>query len=85
MALWVWLEKERGYLISGKGAYYNASIFLPAAGGGEGTGPLSEDGRNDVGLYGYYWSSNPEEKGSSNSLVATGVSIRPIHDSVKAK
>ena len=43
-----------GYLVSGKGAYASASIFLPAAGRGDGTS------LSDVGSRGYYWSSVPD-------------------------
>ena len=42
-----------GYVVSGKGDYANNSIFLPAAGYGNGTS------LNSAGSTGYYWSSVP--------------------------
>ena len=42
-----------GRLITGKGDYANRSIFLPAAGYGEGSGLYY------TGLNGYFWSSTP--------------------------
>ena len=53
---WRWTTRDgvNGYVVRGRGAYANASIFLPAAGTGLGT---SLDG---AGSYGYFWSSVPD-------------------------
>ncbi|MBQ6247441.1 MAG: DUF1566 domain-containing protein [Kiritimatiellae bacterium] len=54
---WTWTTRNgvSGYLVRGRGAYSSASIFLPAAGYGNGTSP------SYAGSYGYYWSSVPYE------------------------
>ena len=55
---WITTNGVSGRLVTGKGAYANRSIFLPAAGYGDGSGlkyPESD---------GYYWSSTPD----SNTL-----------------
>ena len=53
---WVWTTRNgvNGYVVSGRGHYASASIFLPAAGYGFGTSLSS------AGSYGYCWSSVPE-------------------------
>ena len=43
-----------GRLVTGKGAYASKSIFLPVAGGSDGSNFISS------GLFGYYWSSTPK-------------------------
>ena len=50
---WTWTMKNGvfGYLVCGRGDYASASIFLPAAGHGNGTS------LNGVGWDGYFWSS----------------------------
>ncbi len=48
----------KGYIVRGKGGYASKSIFLPAAGYGEGTS-LKYDN-----MEGYYWSSVPYVAGS---------------------
>ena len=56
---WITTNGVYGRLVTGKGAYANRSIFLPAAGYGY-------DLRlGDPGSYGYYWSSTPNSVGSS--------------------
>ena len=52
---WFWTSQNgtSGYLVSGRGAYSSASIFLPAAGFGHGTS------LGNAGSVGYYWSSVP--------------------------
>ncbi len=56
---WTWTDMEgvNGYVVRGRGDYASASIFLPAAGYGNG---LS---LNDAGSYGGYWSSVPDSDG----------------------
>ncbi|MBR4251816.1 MAG: hypothetical protein IKQ15_05920, partial [Kiritimatiellae bacterium] len=55
---WTTSNGVYGRLVTGKGDYASASIFLPAAGYGRGTSLY------DSGSYGRYWSSTP---GSSRS------------------
>lgn len=52
---WTWTRTNgiNGYIVSGKGAYSEASIFLPAA------GYCYEASLNDAGSGGRYWSSVP--------------------------
>ena len=59
---WTWTKQNgvNGYVVKGRGAYASKSIFLPAAGYGNGTS-LYRSGSN-----GYYWSSVP----SSDSYYA---------------
>lgn len=49
---WTWTTTNgvKGYIVSGKGVYSGASIFLPAAGYGKGAS------LGEAGSYGYYWS-----------------------------
>ena len=53
---WTWTTQNgvHGYVVRGRGAYASNSIFLPAAGSGDGSS-LSR-----AGSYGYYWSSVPD-------------------------
>ena len=53
---WTWttMNGVNGYVVKGRGAYASKSIFLPAAGYGDGTS------LNGSGSYGYYWSSVPD-------------------------
>jgi hypothetical protein len=56
---WTTRNGVYGRLVTGKGAYADRSIFLPAAGYG------GDDSRlNDPGSRGYYWSSTLESVGS---------------------
>ena len=52
---WTWttMNGVNGYVIRGRGDYASNSIFLPAAGYGDGTSLI------DSGSRGYYWSSVP--------------------------
>ncbi len=50
-----------GRLVTGKGAYANRSIFLPAAGYGD------DSTLGSLGSYGYYWSSTPVSGNSYNA------------------
>ena len=50
---WTTRNGVYGRLVTGKGAFADKSIFLPAAGYGFGSD------LNDPGSYGYYWSSTP--------------------------
>ena len=62
---WIWttLNGVTGYVIRGKGAYSFASIFLPAAGYGDGiTLEL-------VGSHGRYWSSVPRSDHNDSSRI----------------
>jgi len=54
---WTWttMNGVKGYVVRGRGAYADASIFLPAASCGYDTSLGSTD------LYGYYWSSVPDK------------------------
>ena len=55
---WITTNGVSGYLVTGKGAYADRSIFLPAAGYGYGSGLFGP------GSYGNYWSSTPTSGGS---------------------
>ena len=57
---WVWttINGVNGYIVSGKGNFSSASIFLPAAGYGYGTSLY------DAGSDGVYWSSVPRGSNS---------------------
>ncbi len=55
---WITINGVSGQLVTGKGAYADRSIFLPAAGGGLASSLSSP------GSYGIYWSSTPNS-GSS--------------------
>lgn len=50
---WTSLNGVNGCLVTGKGAYASRSIFLPAAGRGNGSS------FRDLGVRGFYWSSAP--------------------------
>ena len=50
---WTTQNGSEGYLVRGRGAYSSASIFLPAAGDGNGASLIF------AGSGGYYWSSVP--------------------------
>ena len=56
---WTTQNGVYGRLVTGKGAYADRSIFLPAAGHGNGSDHYGS------GLIGYYWSSAPDS-GNSN-------------------
>ena len=60
---WVWTTRNgvNGFIVSGKGDYESASIFLPAAGYVNGTL------LNNAGSDGSYWSSVPDSSYSKNS------------------
>jgi hypothetical protein len=77
-----------GYVVRGKGAYASNSIFLPAAGYGDGSS------LNGAGSRGEYWSSVPFFHGDygANAILSTsdyhsasfdyryrGLSVRPVH------
>lgn len=86
---WTTRNSVKGYVVKGKGSYASASIFLPAAGRGDGTS------LGDSGSDGHYWSSKPHSDSSdhlSKSLYFLsgdrspdylyprdyGVSVRPV-------
>lgn len=87
---WTWTTQNgiNGYKVtSNKAGYTDKFIFLPAAGG------RSDSGLDDVGSYGYYWSSSLNEFLSSyawrlyfgsgslylyNSHRYNGRSVRPV-------
>ena len=56
---WITTNGVSGRLVTGKGAYANRSIFLPAAGDGY------DSDFYDPGSYGAYWSSTPYSSGSA--------------------
>ena len=60
-ATWITTNGVSGRLVTGKGAYANRSIFLPAAGSGHGSGLYS------LGSYGYCWSSTPRSGNSGSA------------------
>ena len=65
---WTWTTQNgvNGYVVRGRGDYVSASIFLPAAGFGDGT---SLDG---AGSYGGYWSSDPYSASYSSWYLGFG-------------
>ncbi|MBR1836247.1 MAG: DUF1566 domain-containing protein [Kiritimatiellae bacterium] len=86
---WTWTTTNgvSGYVVRGRGDYAANSIFLPAAGYGDGTSLIF------AGSYGYYWSSVPDESysyyawylyfnsgyhGLSNYYRFRGRSVRPV-------
>lgn len=82
---WTWLDASQspqgiaGYQITGKGAYADCSIFLPAAGYSV-SGQLK--GRNQVG---YYWSASPF-KNSLEQATATFINSTTINtDDVESR
>ena len=90
---WTWttVNGVNGHVVKGRGAYAGASIFLPAAGDGNGTS-LSY-----AGSYGYYWSSVPRSdylnswglyfssggRGTGRSSRDGGRSVRPVQGFAK--
>lgn len=83
--VWTWQDANQspqgiaGYLITGKGAYADRSIFLPAAGYSV-SGQLK--GRNTVG---YYWSASPY-KNSLEQATATYINSTTINtDDVESR
>ena len=58
---WITTNGVSGRLVTGKGAYANRSIFLPAAGSGSGSYLYS------TGSNGYFWSSTPDSGHSGNA------------------
>ncbi len=84
---WAWTTTNgvSGYIVRGRGDYASASIFLPAAGYGDGTSLYH------AGAYGDYWSSVPDSDGNtcrlffrsdyinaSKSLRYYGFPVRPV-------
>ena len=66
---WITTNGVSGRLVTGKGAYANRSIFLPAAGYGDDSNLDYIGSGDDSGFYyagssGYYWSSSPYLDGS---------------------
>lgn len=57
-ATWTTQNGVKGCLIKGKGSFASKSIFLPAAGEGQGNSLASP------GFYGHYWSSTPNPDNS---------------------
>ena len=91
---WTWatMHGVNGYIVRGKDGYASNSIFLPAAGYGDGTS------LHYSGSYGYYWSSVPYSGSSrcswyhffSSSCLGTyynyryyGFSVRPVQGFTK--
>lgn len=87
---WTTMNGVKGYVVRGRGAYASASIFLPAAGYGEGTL------LNLVGEEGNYWSSVPNSGNHPWMLYFwdgthyvysgyrhLGFSVRPVQGSTK--
>ncbi len=73
---WTWTTRngKNGYVVRGRGNYASKSIFLPAAGRGDGAS-LDYSGSS-----GYYWSSVPYS-GSSNAYgLDFGSSLRGTND-----
>ena len=60
---WITTNGVSGRLVTGKGAYANRSIFLPAAGFGRGSGLL------DAGSDGDYCSSTPDSGYSGDAWI----------------
>ncbi len=60
---WTWttMNGVNGYVVRGKGAYASASIFLPAAGNGDGTSFYR------AGSNGSYWSSVPRSDSNGDA------------------
>ena len=88
---WTWTTKNGvyGYIVQGRGTYFSNSIFLPAAGEGEGIS------LRDAGSIGYYWSSVPHpgsdswgsrylgfafDHGTYHSFRDYGRSVRPVQE-----
>ena len=61
---WTSRNGVSGRLVKGRGAYASKSIFLPAAGIGDGSSLSS------LGSDGDYWSSTPDSGGSGNACNA---------------
>ncbi|MBO7223552.1 MAG: InlB B-repeat-containing protein, partial [Kiritimatiellae bacterium] len=59
---WTTMNGVRGCIVRGKGNYSSSSIFLPAAGYGDGSSLVN------LGSYGYYWSSTPASGNSYYSM-----------------
>ena len=59
--MWISTNGVNGRLVTGKGAYVNRSIFLPAAGYGSGSSFY------DPGSYGDSWASTPNSDSSYNA------------------
>ena len=90
VATWITTNGVSGRLVTGKGAYADRSIFLPAPGYGSGTSFANPN------LRGYYWSSTPDSDNSykawyldfNSSLFQRdiyygrqyGLSVRPVRD-----
>ena len=92
---WVWttMNNVKGYIARGRGAYASNSIFLPAAGCGDGTTISLSD---SSGEFGDFWSSVPTTSDSAYLFYyrptsrrvgyysrANGRSVRPIIDFIK--
>ena len=58
---WITTNGVNGQLVTGKGAYADKSIFLPAAGFG------SDSDLSSSGTKGHYWSSTPYSENSNNA------------------
>ena len=85
---WITTNGVSGQLVTGKDAYADRSIFLPAAGLGEGSD------LHDTGRHGDYWSSTPNSNDSSYAWSLdvprglnndyyyryNGQSVRPVRD-----
>ncbi|MBP5284690.1 MAG: hypothetical protein ILO34_01115, partial [Kiritimatiellae bacterium] len=68
---WAWttLNGVNGYVVRGRGAYADNSIFLPAAGSGYGTSLYNS------GSYGYYWSSVPSPDSNRSDNYSWGLNF----------
>ena len=85
---WITTNGVSGQLVTGKDAYADRSIFLPAAGLGEGSD------LHDTGRHGDYWSSTPDSNDSDHAWSLdvprglhndyyyryNGQSVRPVRD-----
>ena len=88
-AAWIATNGVSGRLVTGKGAYADRSIFLPAPGYGSGTS------FGNPNLRGYYWSSTPDSNNANYAIDRffstdkfyrsvhyrhRGLSVRPVRD-----
>ena len=85
---WTWTTTNgvNGYIVRGKGGYASASIFLPAAGYGDGTslGIVGSDGGyrssvpNSGRNFAWYLYFDSGSHGTSDNFRDIGQSVRPV-------